>query len=38
MMYMPSSIKIAARVQIILRFCLRNLGGCKGGITNDMDL
>jgi uncharacterized protein YraI len=32
--YLPSFMKIAAGLQAILRFCLRNLKGCNVGITD----
>jgi uncharacterized protein YraI len=38
MMYVPSFMKIAAGVQAILRFCVRNLKGCNVSITNGRDL
>jgi hypothetical protein len=30
--------KIGAGVQAVLRFCLRNLGGCNDGITDENEL
>jgi hypothetical protein len=38
MMYVPSFVNIGASVQVILRFRLRNLKGCKFGITDGRDL
>jgi hypothetical protein len=32
--YIPSFMKAGRGVQAILRFCLRNLGGCNVGITD----
>jgi hypothetical protein len=38
MAYLPSSMKIDTVVQEILRFCFRNLRGCKVGIIGWRDL
>jgi uncharacterized protein YraI len=32
--YSPSFMKIGTGVQVILRFCLRNLRGCNVGISD----
>jgi uncharacterized protein YraI len=37
MTYIPSFMKIGGGVQAILRFCLRNLGGCDVGNTGGRD-
>jgi hypothetical protein len=37
MIYIPSFMKIGTGVQVILRFCLRNLRGCNVGITDGRD-
>jgi hypothetical protein len=36
--YLISFMKIGTGVQAILRFCLTNLRGCDGGITDGKDL
>jgi hypothetical protein len=36
--YLPSFMKIGTRIQVILRFCLRNLRGCNVGISDGRDL
>jgi hypothetical protein len=38
MINMSSFMKIGTGVQVILRFCLRNLRGCNVGITDWRDL
>jgi hypothetical protein len=38
MTFIPFFMKISKGVQEILRFCLRNLRGCKFGITDGRDL
>jgi hypothetical protein len=38
MMHLQSFMKIGTSIRAILRFCLRNLKGCNGGITNGRDL
>jgi hypothetical protein len=38
MIYLPSLMKIATDIQVILRFHLRNLRGCNVGVTNWKDL
>jgi hypothetical protein len=35
--HISSLMKIGSGIQVILRFCLRNLKGCNGGITNGKD-
>jgi hypothetical protein len=37
MTYLPSFMKTATGVQVILRFCLRKLRGCNVGITDGKD-
>jgi hypothetical protein len=37
-MHIPSSMKIGAGVQAVLRFGLRNLRGCNVGIADERDL
>jgi hypothetical protein len=36
--YLPSFMKIGTGVQVILRFCFRNVRGCNVGITDERDL
>jgi hypothetical protein len=36
--YIPSFTKIDTGVQVILRFCLRNLRGCNVGIIHGKNL
>jgi hypothetical protein len=36
--HLPSFMKIGTGVQVILRFCFRNMKGCYGGITEGWDL
>jgi hypothetical protein len=36
--YIPSFLQIIMGVQVILKFCLSNLKGCKVGITDERDL
>jgi hypothetical protein len=38
MIYISSFMKIGAGIQVILRFCLRNLRCCNVCITDDSDL
>jgi hypothetical protein len=38
MIYIPSFMKIGAGVQIVLRFCLRNLRVCNAGIAEGRGL
>jgi hypothetical protein len=40
MIYVPSFMKIYmyTDAQAILRFCIRNLGGCNGSVTGERDL
>jgi hypothetical protein len=35
-LYLPVFIKIGAGVEAVLRFCLRNVRGCNGGITDGL--
>jgi hypothetical protein len=36
--YTPSFMNIGTDVEVILRFCLRNMRGCDVGITEGEDL
>jgi hypothetical protein len=38
MIYIPSFMKVDKGVEVILRFCLRNLRGCNAGITDGRNL
>jgi hypothetical protein len=38
MIYAPSLMKIDRGLQTVLRFSLRNFGGCNVGITDGRDL
>jgi hypothetical protein len=38
MIYIRSFLKIGTCVQLVLRFCLRNLRGCNDGITDGRHL
>jgi hypothetical protein len=38
MIYIPSLMKIGIDVEVILRFCLRNMRSCNVGITDGREL
>jgi hypothetical protein len=38
MIYIPSFMTIGSGIQVILRFCLSNFGGCKIGNSDGRDL
>jgi hypothetical protein len=38
MIYIPSFMMIGSDIQVILRFCLSNLGGCNVYFTDGRDL